>query len=100
MLEKPIPPPEPVDDRRRVKALLPYQAVPDADNDEISLVQLTFHCDSGVLEVIFIFSSFERNDVFIVHNEMGGDWIWVTSLRTNESGCIFQGWICKIFMLS
>lgn len=36
MLENPVSPPEPVDDRRRVKAILPYQAVPDADNDELS----------------------------------------------------------------
>jgi len=32
----PVNPPEPVDDRRRVQAILPYQKVPDADNDEIS----------------------------------------------------------------
>lgn len=70
VLEQPVPPPEPVDDRRRVKAILPYQAIPDADNDELS---------------------FEKNDVFIVHNDMGGEWIWVTSLRTNQSGCVFKG---------
>nr|XP_039272599.1 ras GTPase-activating protein 1-like [Styela clava] len=70
MLEAPVAPPEPVDDRKRVKAILPYQAIPGTDNDELS---------------------FEKNDVFIVQNEMGGEWIWVTSLRTNESGCVFKG---------
>ncbi|CAK8676614.1 unnamed protein product [Clavelina lepadiformis] len=70
VLQQTVAPPEPVDDRRRVQAILPYQRYPDADNDEIS---------------------FEKDDIFIVHNEwMDGKWLWVTSLRTNESGCVFR----------
>jgi len=69
LLKYPVAPPEPVDDRRRVQAILPYNKVPDADNDELS---------------------FERDDIFIVHHELEGDWMWVTSLRTNESGCVFK----------
>ena len=38
VLKYPVAPPEPVDDRRRVTAVLPYTKVPDADNDELRLV--------------------------------------------------------------
>uniref|UniRef100_H2Y687 Ras GTPase-activating protein 1 n=1 Tax=Ciona savignyi TaxID=51511 RepID=H2Y687_CIOSA len=75
VLRSPVQPPEPVDDRRRVQAILPYQKVPNADNDEIS---------------------FEKDDMFIVQNDMEGDWMWVTSLRTNESGCVFRGLVRDI----
>nr|CAB3265445.1 ras GTPase-activating protein 1 [Phallusia mammillata] len=75
VLVDPVPPPEPVDDRRRVQAILPYQKIPDADNDELS---------------------FEKDDIFIVHNEMEGEWMWVTSLRTNESGCLFKGLVREV----
>lgn len=39
----------------------------------------------------FLGCRFEKDDVFIVHNDMEGDWMWVTSQRTNESGCVFKG---------
>nr|XP_002127238.1 ras GTPase-activating protein 1 [Ciona intestinalis] len=75
VLRTPIQPPEPVDDRRRVQAILPYQKVPDADNDEIS---------------------FEKDDIFIVQDDMEGDWMWLESLRTNERGCVFRGLVRDI----
>lgn len=34
--------------------------------------------------------SFNKGDVFIVHNELGDGWIWVTSQRTQESGIVYQ----------
>ncbi|XP_035164925.1 ras GTPase-activating protein 1-like [Oxyura jamaicensis] len=61
----PVAPPEPVEDRRRVRAILPYTKVPETD--EIS---------------------FLKGDMFIVHNELEDGWMWVTNLRTDEQGLI------------
>uniref|UniRef100_A0A8C9VJI1 RAS p21 protein activator 1 n=1 Tax=Scleropages formosus TaxID=113540 RepID=A0A8C9VJI1_SCLFO len=61
----PVAPPEPVEDRRRVRAILPYTKVPETD--EIS---------------------FLKGDMFIVHNELEDGWMWVTNLRTEEQGLI------------
>nr|XP_023699170.1 ras GTPase-activating protein 1-like isoform X1 [Paramormyrops kingsleyae] len=66
-LLSPVPPPEPVEDRRRVRAILPYTKVPDTD--EIS---------------------FLKGDMFIVHNELEDGWMWVTNLRTDEQGLIVE----------
>nr|XP_047912649.1 ras GTPase-activating protein 1-like [Anser cygnoides] len=55
----------PVEDRRRVRAILPYTKVPETD--EIS---------------------FLKGDMFIVHNELEDGWMWVTNLRTDEQGLI------------
>ncbi|XP_030049223.1 ras GTPase-activating protein 1 isoform X3 [Microcaecilia unicolor] len=63
----PVAPPEPVEDRRRVRAILPYTKVPDTD--EIS---------------------FLKGDMFIVHNELEDGWLWVSNLRTDEQGLIVQ----------
>ncbi|XP_078252658.1 ras GTPase-activating protein 1-like isoform X2 [Rhinoraja longicauda] len=63
----PVAPPEPVEDRRRVRAVLPYTKVPDTD--EIS---------------------FLKGDMFIVHNELDDGWMWVTNLRTDEQGLIVE----------
>ncbi|XP_010213720.1 PREDICTED: ras GTPase-activating protein 1-like, partial [Tinamus guttatus] len=63
----PVAPPEPVEDRRRVRAILPYTKVPETD--EIS---------------------FLKGDMFIVHNELEDGWIWVTNLRTDEQGLIVE----------
>uniref|UniRef100_A0A452SUX3 Ras GTPase-activating protein 1 n=1 Tax=Ursus americanus TaxID=9643 RepID=A0A452SUX3_URSAM len=63
----PVAPPEPVEDRRRVRAILPYTKVPDTD--EIS---------------------FLKGDMFIVHNELEDGWMWVTNLRTDEQGLIVE----------
>jgi len=75
VLKYPVAPPEPVDDRRRVTAVLPYTKVPDADNDELS---------------------FERDDIFIVHEDLSDDWMWCTSLRTNEQGIVFKGLVKEV----
>uniref|UniRef100_A0A663F8R0 Ras GTPase-activating protein 1 n=1 Tax=Aquila chrysaetos chrysaetos TaxID=223781 RepID=A0A663F8R0_AQUCH len=63
----PVAPPEPVEDRRRVRAILPYTKVPETD--EIS---------------------FLKGDMFIVHNELEDGWMWVTNLRTDEQGLIVE----------
>ncbi|XP_051952716.1 ras GTPase-activating protein 1 isoform X2 [Xyrauchen texanus] len=64
-LLSPVAPPEPVEDRRRVRAILPYTKVPETD--EIS---------------------FLKGDMFIVHNELEDGWMWVTNVRTEEQGLI------------
>ncbi|XP_038073603.1 ras GTPase-activating protein 1-like [Patiria miniata] len=62
----PVPPPEPlIDDRKKVVAVLPYTKVPDTDE-----------------------LSFTAGEVFVVHNELGDGWLWVTSQRTGESGIV------------
>lgn len=66
-LQYPVAPPEPVDDKKRVIANLPYTKVPDTDE-----------------------LSFVAGEVFIVHNELGGGWLWVTSQKTGESGIIVE----------
>lgn len=68
----PVVPPEvgshnPVDDKRKMAAILPYTKVPDTDE-----------------------LSFLAGDLFIVHNELGDGWLWVTSMRTGESGIIVE----------
>uniref|UniRef100_A0AAX7T9R4 Ras GTPase-activating protein 1 n=1 Tax=Astatotilapia calliptera TaxID=8154 RepID=A0AAX7T9R4_ASTCA len=66
-LLSPVAPPEPVEDRRRVRAILPYTKVPDTD--EIS---------------------FLKGDMFIVHNELEDGWMWVSNVRTEEQGLIVE----------
>lgn len=58
---------QPVDDRRKVVAVLSFSKMPETDE-----------------------LSFEKGDVFIVLNEMGDGWLWVKSLRTNEDGQIHE----------
>uniref|UniRef100_A0A182J5D4 Uncharacterized protein n=1 Tax=Anopheles atroparvus TaxID=41427 RepID=A0A182J5D4_ANOAO len=66
-LVQPVPPPEPVNDKKRVVAILPYTKMPDTD-------ELTF----------------QKGDIFFVHNDMGDGWLWVTAHRTGEQGMIFR----------
>ncbi|XP_061379479.1 ras GTPase-activating protein 1 [Danaus plexippus] len=66
-LLEPVPPPEPVNDKKRVVAILPYTKMPDTD-------ELTF----------------QKGDIFFVHNDMGDGWLWVTAHRTGEQGMIFR----------
>ncbi|UYV75983.1 RASA1 [Cordylochernes scorpioides] len=66
-LVHPVPPPEPVDDKKRVVAILPYTKMPDTDE-----------------------LSFLKGDIFVVHNDMGDGWLWVTLHRTQESGLVFS----------
>uniref|UniRef100_A0A8C3UD30 Ras GTPase-activating protein 1 n=1 Tax=Catharus ustulatus TaxID=91951 RepID=A0A8C3UD30_CATUS len=69
----PVAPPEPVEDRRRVRAILPYTKVPETD--EIS---------------------FLKGDMFIVHNELEDGWMWVTNLRTDEQGLIVEDLVGEV----
>ncbi|KAJ8414901.1 hypothetical protein AAFF_G00024240 [Aldrovandia affinis] len=66
-LLSPVAPPEPVEGRRRVRAILPYTKVPETD--EIS---------------------FLKGDMFIVHNELEDGWMWVTNVRTEDQGLIVE----------
>ena len=66
-LAYPVAPPEPVNDKKRVVAILPYTKMPDTD-------ELTF----------------QKGDIFFVHNDMGDGWLWVTAHRTGEQGLVFQ----------
>lgn len=34
--------------------------------------------------------SFQKGDIFFVHNDMGDGWLWVTAHRTGEQGLIFR----------
>ncbi|KAK9506674.1 hypothetical protein O3M35_008566 [Rhynocoris fuscipes] len=66
-LVHPVPPPEPVNDKKRIVAILPYTKMPDTDE-----------------------LSFQKGDIFFVHNDMGDGWLWVTAHRTGEQGMIFR----------
>ncbi|XP_021354731.1 ras GTPase-activating protein 1-like [Mizuhopecten yessoensis] len=66
-LKLPVPPPEPVDDRRRVIAHLPFSKMPETDE-----------------------LSFEKGDVFVVLNEMGDGWLWVKAQRVDKEGQIHE----------
>lgn len=45
-----------------------------------------------ILLVFFTFSlySFQKGDIFFVHNDMTDGWLWVTAHRTGEQGMIFR----------
>lgn len=34
--------------------------------------------------------TFQKDDIFFVHNDMGDGWLWVTAHRTGEQGMIFR----------
>ena len=63
----PVPPLSPVNDRRRMLAILPYTKMPDTD-------ELTF----------------QKGDIFFIHNDLGDGWLWVTAHRTGEQGLVFR----------
>jgi hypothetical protein len=66
-LAHPVPPPEPVNDKKRMVAVLPYTKMPDTD-------EITF----------------QTGDIFFVHNDLGDGWLWVTAHRTGEQGLVFK----------
>ncbi|TRY67220.1 hypothetical protein TCAL_09809 [Tigriopus californicus] len=66
-LKHPVPPPEPVNDKKRMMAILPYTKMPDTD-------ELTF----------------QKGDIFFIHNDLGDGWLWVTAHRTGEQGLVFR----------
>lgn len=61
----PVAPPEPVYDKRKVISILTYSQMPDTDE-----------------------LSFSPGEIFVVHNDMGDGWLWVTSQSTCLSGII------------
>jgi hypothetical protein len=63
----PVAPPEPVNDKKRMVAVLPYTKMPDTD-------EITF----------------QTGDIFFVHNDLGDGWLWVTAHRTGEQGLVFK----------
>jgi len=63
----PVAPPEPVNDKKRMVAILPYTKMPDTD-------EITF----------------QKGDIFFVHNDLGDGWLWVTAHRTGEQGLVFK----------
>ncbi|CAB4068451.1 RASA1 [Lepeophtheirus salmonis] len=62
----PVPPPEPVNDKKRMVAILPYTKMPDTD-------ELTF----------------QKGDIFFIHNDLGDGWLWVTAHRSGDQGLFF-----------
>ncbi|GAB5567015.1 disabled homolog 2-interacting protein isoform X8 [Prionailurus iriomotensis] len=88
----PVAPPEPVEDRRRVRAILPYTKVPDTDEISMDLDQ-SGHSEDDRNNSAFIrlsLTNFLKGDMFIVHNELEDGWMWVTNLRTDEQGLIVE----------
>lgn len=57
----------------------------------LSLLCKRVPCDhSFIVTNITIFCSFQKGDIFFVHNDMGDGWLWVTAHRTGEQGMIFR----------
>ena len=46
-----------------------------------------------------IIYSFVAGEVFVVHNELGDGWLWVTSQRTGESGIVVDDLVKYIVSL-
>lgn len=51
-----------------------------------SALCLFFQCNKYNI----FFWSFQKGDIFFVHNDMGDGWLWVTAHRTGEQGMIFR----------
>ena len=34
--------------------------------------------------------TFQKGDIFFVHNDLGDGWLWVTAHRTGEQGLVFK----------
>ena len=89
-LRQPVAPPEPVNDRKRAIAILPYTKMPDTD-------ELTFQKGNIPTKGV-VFSKNSSNiyilcfsgDIFFIHNDLGDGWLWVTAHRTGEQGLVFK----------
>lgn len=66
-LKTPVPPPKPVVYLNRVIAL--YSYTKEVETDELS---------------------FQKGDIFTVHNELDYNWLWVTNHRSGERGIIYR----------
>ena len=43
-----------------------------------------------MLHISCFFFSFDKGEIFVVHNDMGDGWLWVTSQSTGLSGIVNQ----------
>ncbi len=34
--------------------------------------------------------SFQKGDIFFIHNDLGDGWLWVTAHRTGDQGLVFR----------
>lgn len=71
-LRLPVAPPETVNDKHRVVAILA--------NSQRRIRKYTH-------------LTFRRGDIFTVHNDMGGGLLWVTDFRSGEQGLIYRGFV-------
>lgn len=72
-LKTPVPPPEPVVDKNRVIAI--YSYTKEFETNELS---------------------FQKGDIFTVHNVLDFNWLWVTNHRSGERGIIYNGFVNKL----
>ena len=50
---------------------------------------LNIMISKNVLYFMYFFS-FDKGEIFVVHNDMGDGWLWVTSQSTGLSGIVNQ----------
>lgn len=43
-----------------------------------------------ILHFIDVSFSFDKGEIFVVHNDMGDGWLWVTSQATGLSGIVYS----------
>ena len=95
-LRQPVAPPEPVNDRKRAIAILPYTKMPDTDEltfqkGMINSILWYLVMNSRRSKLFFIsFINFFPGDIFFIHNDLGDGWLWVTAHRTGEQGLVFK----------
>lgn len=69
-LQIPVPPAQPVHNKNRVIAILKYTEKNFADE-----------------------LNFAAGDIFTVHNDIHGDWLWVTAHGSGEQGMIYYKFV-------
>lgn len=75
---------EPVNDKKRVVAILPYTRMPDTDELRLPLsLNIYDVLKQIILLFMFIDFSFQKGDIFFVHNDMGDGWLWVTAHKVS-----------------
>jgi Ras GTPase-activating protein 1 len=85
-----VPPPEPVNDRKRMVAILPYAKMPDTDELTFQKGDIFFiHNDLVRWSSRIIFTSVQKLFVSFF-NDQGDGWLWVTAHRTGEQGLVFK----------
>ncbi len=53
----------------------------------------------GIWPIIFVSCSFDKGEIFVVHNDMGDGWLWVTSQATMLSGIVNQELVQELVSL-